>query len=137
MNAVRQLTVVPELQLDVTHICSDSKDVCVASLVPKFSPVTVTDAYPLAGVLSSPYETTAASKLKLRKLVPTRLDKVTVLEYSVDSAKGRNLRGRQVIVVIEVQLAVTHRSLVVNAALAEQSKMPKSSPTTVTDHPSD
>ena len=80
INAVWHLTFVRELQLDVRHVCSDSTDVCVASLVPKFSPITVTDAYPLAGVLSSPYESTAASKLTLSTFVPPTAPTVTAID---------------------------------------------------------
>jgi len=80
--SVRQLKVVAELQLDVRHTAPESTAVCVNSFGAKSRPVTVTDAYPLSGVFSSPYDTTAPSKLKPTNCVPATLATVTTTDWS-------------------------------------------------------
>jgi hypothetical protein len=80
--SVRHLTVVAELQLDVRHTAPESTDVCVCSPIAKSSPVTVTDAYPLSGVFSSPYDNTGPSKLKPSTLVPAKVPTVTTIDCS-------------------------------------------------------
>ena len=81
-ESARQLTVVAELQLDVTHKAPESTDVCVCSPIAKSSPVTVTDAYPLSGVFSSPYDATGPSKLKPSTFVPATVPTVTTIDCS-------------------------------------------------------
>jgi hypothetical protein len=66
-----QLTDVVEIQLDVSHGALDSVIECVCSIAPKFRPRTVTDAWPLCGVLSPAPVTPGASKLNTWNCVPT------------------------------------------------------------------
>ena len=80
--AAEHLTVVAVLQLDVRHAAPDSTRVCVCSAGAKSSPVTVTDAYPLSGVFSSPYDKTGPSKLKPSTFVPATVPTVTTIDCS-------------------------------------------------------
>jgi hypothetical protein len=80
--AAEHLTVVAVLQLDVRHNAPDSTTVCVCSAGAKSSPTTVTDAYPLSGVFSSPYDATGPSKLNPSTFVPATVPTVTTIDCS-------------------------------------------------------
>jgi hypothetical protein len=68
--AVMQTSVVAEFHDDVRHNSADSFADPVNSMLPKAKPVTVTDAPPLCGAFSSPYDDTGASKLYPSTWVP-------------------------------------------------------------------
>jgi hypothetical protein len=67
---VRHTTEVPDDHDVVWHDCVLCDADAEKSSSPKLRPVTVTDEYPLAAVLSWPFETTGASKLRTDVLVP-------------------------------------------------------------------
>ena len=58
-----QVTLVADVQDDVLHTASDSAALALRSETPKSSPTTVTELPPLTALFTSPYESTAASKL--------------------------------------------------------------------------
>jgi len=72
----RHASVVADVQDDVKHAPRSpppprsSPAETVNSLIPKFSPETVSDAYPLCGAFCCTFDVTAASKLKMDRPVP-------------------------------------------------------------------
>jgi hypothetical protein len=148
-GCIRQLTVVAELQLDVTHTAPESTDVCVCSPIAKSSPVTVTDAYPLSGVFSSPYDATGPSKLKPSTFVPATVPTVTTIDCSnrwlIVAPIPRALPAKHRRLVDELHDDVSHSTCVYSpelnddarAPVAVCSPAPNERPDTVTEYPPD
>jgi hypothetical protein len=146
---VWHLKLVAELQLDVEHAAPESTAVCVNSFGAKSRPVTVTDAYPLSGVFSSPYDTTAPSKLNASTFVPATAATVTTIDCPARSLIPNPIptafpakHERDVAVLHDV---VPHSRCVyspdanddASAPLAVCSPTPKFKPETVTEYPPD
>jgi len=75
-----QPTVVAEVHDDVKHTPRSSPALAVASLVPKLTPLTVNDAYPLSGKFASTDENVAASNVNIVPPVPTTLPTVAAMK---------------------------------------------------------
>jgi hypothetical protein len=119
---------VADVQDDVTHTARSSPTVAEKSREPKFSPLTLNDAYPLCGAFSRTSDAAAESKLKLGMLVPASDATVTLPLPKI----SKSAFDAQVKVVADVQDDVTHtpRS---SPAVAERSRKPKLSPLTLND----
>jgi hypothetical protein len=74
----RHTTVVDEIQVEVEHACLEILELTEKSVLPKLRPVTVTDAAPLCGVFSSPYDDTGESKESIGDPVPAIAPTVTI-----------------------------------------------------------
>jgi len=131
----RHATVVADVQDDVKHTPRSpppprsSPAVAVGSPTPKFSPETVSDAYPLCGAFPCTFEVTAASKLKTDSPVPEKDATVSCINrYTSDS--GAVLQTNAVPDVhIDVEQLARFPSI---AALSVWSLTPKLRPDTVT-----
>ena len=124
----KQLNTVADVHNDVTHNASDSAVLTVCSPTPKLSPQTVTELPPLTAEFNSPYDTTAASKLKTGADVPATpptltadIPNIVIIELLTHT-----------IVVADVHDDVPHATIS-RAAVAVTSPTPKSSPQTVTE----
>jgi hypothetical protein len=114
----------------VLHTASDTAALALGSKTPKSSPTTVTELPPLTALFSSPYDTTAASKLKTGADVPAMPPMLTADSPYIVPIELL----MQAIVVADVQDDVSHAAIS-SALVAVGSPTPKSSPATVTELP--
>jgi hypothetical protein len=91
-------TVVAEVHDDVKHTPRSSPALAVASLVPKLTPLTVNDAYPLCAELACATDARAASKLKIGCPVPDTAATVTIADWK----RSANAFDRHASVVADV-----------------------------------
>jgi hypothetical protein len=130
--AVMQTSVVAEFHDDVRHNSADSFADPVNSMLPKAKPVTVTDAPPLCGAFSSPYDDTGASKLYPSTWVPATAPTVNA---EVDTLRCiKSTLDVHATDVDELHADVKHTPSE-RLELAVNSLLPKLSPVTVTDAP--
>jgi hypothetical protein len=129
----KHFTAVADDHDEVRQMKEDNMEEAVWSPTPKSKPFTVTDAYPLSGVLRRVSDTTAASKLKVGRPVPATDATVKVICPN----RSPNAFDRQATAVTDVQDDVKHtprspRPPRSSPAVAVCSPVPKFRPDTVT-----